>query len=221
MFEAGLWFAHDESGDLSFSSSVRYLCSSGVSGGVWARADQRAARRVHRSPVNGSSSPFPVWNPRWKPFQRQCDTSLALFWNSIASDETCVVLQEAKHLRSSHTPTPPWTTWWPTTMRRQRAWQTCPRPAWGSRATPESTCSSITSPKGRVRSAAWAASGGKPSMAVWSVPVLDRTTCVCMPCPALTCGTNHSGETLRIFLLVTNTKISQTDGFKAHFYRIF
>lgn len=124
---------------------------------------------------------------------------------SATSDTTCVVLQKARRLKSSHTPKPTWTTWSPTTMRSQRAWRTCPPPTWESIATPGSTCWNTTFQKGPAHSAAWATRGGRPSTAAWSVRVVGRNTYACTPCRVLTCGTNLSGETFIFSGMVKNT----------------
>ncbi len=57
-----------------FFLCVRSLCRPGVSRGVWAGADQGAARRFHRPLLHGSTAPLPVWNRLWKPLQsRYCN----------------------------------------------------------------------------------------------------------------------------------------------------
>lgn len=182
---------------------------------VWVRSP-RGGSNASRS---GSSSAVSSVTFRWVDFAVSClESSMEIHSEAVrhqsdclnpelsaASDTTRVVLQKAERSTSSHTPKPTWTTWSPTTMRSQRAWRTCPPPTWESTATPGSTCSNITSPKGRAHSAASATRGGRPSTAVWSVPVVDRNMSGCTPYRALTSGTKLSGETFRFYGLVKNT----------------
>lgn len=104
------------------------------------------------------------------------------------------LLQKTGHLRSLPIPTPTWTTWWPTTMRKLPAWQTCLRRTWGKALTHGSTSSNTTSQKGPVRSAAWESRRGRLFTAVWSAQLGDRNTSGCMWCLVLTSGTKRWGE---------------------------
>lgn len=178
---------------------------------VWLRSP-RGGSNASRS---GSSSAVSSVTFRWVDSAASClESSMEIHSEAVrqqpdcfpepsaASDPTRVVLQKAERLMSSHSPRPTWTTWSPTTTRRQRAWRTCPPPTWESTATPGSTCSNTTFPKGRAHSAASATSGGRPSTAVWSVRVADRNMSGCTPYRALTSGTKLSGETFRFYGLV-------------------